>query len=55
MSEGYEVFQDDAGEWRWHLKAQNGEIVSQSESYGSKYDAERGVEDAKAAAQEAGE
>lgn len=24
------VFQDDAGEWRWHRKAVNGEIISDS-------------------------
>lgn len=42
----YEVFKDHAGEWRWRLKAANGEIVSTSEAYRSKAHAERGVYDA---------
>lgn len=29
-------------EWRWRLKAANGEIVASGESYGSPRDAERG-------------
>lgn len=28
-----ELFQSLNGEWRWRLKAANGEIVSQSEGY----------------------
>ena len=29
-------------EWRWRLKAANGEIVASGEGYGSRSDAERG-------------
>ena len=47
----FQVFQDDAGEWRWRLKAANGEVVAQSESYGvSHSNAVRGAKDARRAA-----
>lgn len=49
MSEAL-VYQDSAGEWRWQIKADNGEIVAVGESYTTKADAERGLEDALAAA-----
>jgi uncharacterized protein YegP (UPF0339 family) len=39
----YEVFPDKAGEWRWRLRAGNGEIVAQSEGYSSKEHARDGV------------
>ena len=39
----YELFKDDAGEWRWRLLAANSEIVATGESYTTKEDAERGV------------
>lgn len=42
----FEVFPDAEGQYRWHLKAGNGEIVAQSESYPSRSNAERGVKDA---------
>jgi uncharacterized protein YegP (UPF0339 family) len=35
----FEVYRDIAGYYRWRLKARNGEIVSISESYDSKYNA----------------
>lgn len=53
MTPNYEVFEDEAGEWRWRLRAANGEIVATSEGYTRAEDAERGAEDAKAAAGEA--
>lgn len=49
----YEVFQDVDGEYRWRLKAANGEIVAQSEAYSRKQDAERGAADAANASREA--
>lgn len=49
----YEVFEDRRGEYRWRLVAANGEVVSQSEAYSRKADAERGLEDAKEASAEA--
>ncbi len=44
----YEVFEDKAGEWRWRLVANNGEVVAQSEGYTTKESALRGAEDAAA-------
>lgn len=41
----FEVFQDDAGEWRWRLVAANGEPLATSEGYTQKGDAIRGVSD----------
>lgn len=40
----FEIFPDHAGQHRWRLRAANGEIVAQSESYSSPRDAERGAE-----------
>jgi uncharacterized protein YegP (UPF0339 family) len=53
----YEVFEDEAGEWRWRLQAANGEIVAQSEGYGKgpggKWRAKRGLKSAKESSAEA--
>lgn len=38
-----EIFQDEGGEWRFRVKANNGEIVAQSEGYEKKSGAVRGV------------
>lgn len=35
------VFEDDAGEWRWHAIAGNDEIVSEGESHPHRSDAFR--------------
>jgi uncharacterized protein YegP (UPF0339 family) len=35
----FEVYKDAAGEWRWRLKAANGEIGAFGESYKNKKDA----------------
>ena len=40
----YDVFKDKSGEWRWRVKAANGEILAQSEAYTRKEDAIRGIE-----------
>jgi uncharacterized protein YegP (UPF0339 family) len=41
---------DNAGEWRWNLKANNGEIIADSgEGYKNKGDCEHGIELVKAA------
>lgn len=37
----FEVFQDESGEYRWRLRAANGEIVAVGESYTRPEDAER--------------
>jgi uncharacterized protein YegP (UPF0339 family) len=49
----YEVFEDDAGQYRWRLRAANGEIVAQSEAYTRREDAERGLTAAKESSAEA--
>lgn len=38
-----EVYEDSAGEWRYRLKARNGEIVATSEAYTRKSSAKRAV------------
>ena len=30
MSDTVKIFKDEVGEWRWHRKAGNGKIISQS-------------------------
>jgi uncharacterized protein YegP (UPF0339 family) len=40
----FEMFQDKAGEWRWRLKATNGQqIASSGEGYSSKSACENGI------------
>ena len=39
----FELFKDARGEFRFHLKAANGEIVASSEGYTSKVSAENGI------------
>lgn len=33
MDDTIEIFKDDGGQWRWHRKAGNGEIISSGESH----------------------
>ena len=41
----FQIFQDKSGEYRWRLKAANGQIIATSgEGYKAKADAERGVQ-----------
>lgn len=40
----FEVFQDRQGDFRWRLRAANGEIVANSEAYVSKAGAHRSAE-----------
>lgn len=49
----FEIFQDDRGEWRFNLKASNGEVVAVSEGYSSKQSCLNGVEAVRNAAKEA--
>ena len=54
MSARFEVFQSTSDhQWYWRLIAGNGEIVAQSEGYTRSEDAERGVQDARRAANDA--
>ncbi|WP_458207108.1 HVO_2922 family protein [Haladaptatus sp. NG-SE-30] len=44
----FEVFEDDAGEWRWRLRHRNGNIIADSgEGYSSKRAAKKGIESVK--------
>lgn len=40
----FEVYQDKAGEYRFRLKARNGEIIGVSEGYAAKDSCENGIE-----------
>lgn len=40
-----EIFKDKRGQWRWRVKARNGEIVAASEGYATKGNAVRGAAD----------
>ena len=39
----FELYRDARGEYRFHLKAPNGEIIASSESYKSKAAAQAGI------------
>ncbi len=43
MTSKFELFKDTRGEYRFRLKAGNGEIILKSEGYGSKAGAENGI------------
>lgn len=50
----FEVYEDNAGEWRWRLVASNSNIIADSgEGYVSKQGAKRGIESVKATAPDA--
>ena len=52
----FEIYEDDAGEWRWRLRHRNGNIVADSgEGYGSRSDAVEAVTNVKAHAPNADE
>ncbi|WP_042434929.1 YegP family protein [Streptacidiphilus anmyonensis] len=53
MSAHFEVYEDKAHQWRFRLKAGNGEIVAVGESYPTRTIAEKGCEAVKRAAAEA--
>lgn len=40
-----EIFQDEAGEWRYRILGRNGEKMATSEGYTRPHDAERGAND----------
>ena len=44
MAATFELYQDRAGEYRWRLRHQNGNIIADSgEGYSSKANAENGI------------
>lgn len=47
MAAKFELFQDKAGQYRFNLKAGNGEVIATSESYASKASAKNGIESVK--------
>jgi len=49
----FELYQDKAGEYRFRLKARNGEIIAVSEGYTAKASCENGIESVKKNAPEA--
>lgn len=44
MAGKFELFTDKGGNWRFNLKAGNGEVIASSESYSSKSAAQNGIE-----------
>ncbi|KQH79998.1 hypothetical protein AO501_07530 [Mycobacterium gordonae] len=48
MAAKFEITKDKAGEYRFHLKAANGEIIAASQGYESKAGATKGIESVKA-------
>ena len=44
MAGKFELFLDKGGEWRFNLKAGNGEIIATSEGYSAKASALNGIE-----------
>ncbi len=49
----FEMYQDKAGEYRFRLKAKNGEVIATSEGYTTKASCENGIESVKKNAPEA--
>ncbi|EKJ86032.1 DUF1508 domain-containing protein [Leptospira bourretii] len=47
MSAKFEIYKDKAGEFRFRLKAANGEIIASSEGYSSKQACESGINSVK--------
>jgi uncharacterized protein YegP (UPF0339 family) len=43
MAGKFELFKDNSGEFRFRLKAANGEIIATSQGYNSKEAAEKGI------------
>ncbi|TGK77556.1 DUF1508 domain-containing protein [Leptospira noumeaensis] len=43
MSAKFEIYKDKSGEFRFRLKAGNGEIIASSEGYSSKQACENGI------------
>ncbi len=53
MAAKFEVYQDKKGEWRFRLKAPNGEVIAVGEGYSSKAACLNGIESIKKNAPEA--
>lgn len=44
MAGKFELYQDKAGEWRFRLKASNGEVIASGQGYASKSGAQGGID-----------
>ncbi|MGI6701719.1 MAG: YegP family protein [Christensenellales bacterium] len=53
MAAKFEIYKDKAGEFRFRLKATNGETIAQSEGYTTKQACKNGIESVKKNAPEA--
>ena len=49
----FELYQDKAGEYRFRLKATNGQVIAVSEGYGTKVNCEKGIQSVKKNAEDA--
>lgn len=48
MTSTFEIYQDEAGDWRWRLVHQNGNIIADSgEGYASKQKVRQGLQSVK--------
>lgn len=47
MAGKFELYKDRSGEFRFRLKAANGEVIASSEGYSSKAGAQNGIESVK--------
>lgn len=48
MAGKFELYKDKGGQYRFNLKAGNGEVIASSEGYASKASAKNGIESVKA-------
>ena len=53
MAGKFELYQDNAGKYRFRLKAGNGQIIAVGEAYESKAAAQKGIDSVKAHAGDA--
>jgi uncharacterized protein YegP (UPF0339 family) len=47
MAAKFELFTDKSGDFRFHLKAANGEIIASGQGYSTKAAAQKGIESVK--------
>lgn len=47
MAGKFELYQDKGGEWRFRLKAGNGEVIATGQGYTSKSGAQNGIDSVK--------
>lgn len=53
MAGKFELYADKAGQWRFRLKASNGQVIASGQGYQSKRSAMAGIESVKANAADA--